>query len=229
MLFLIILTGCSSAESKKAKHLARAEDYIQEEKFPEAIIEYRNAIQIDPEDAETQYKLGIAHLKIGDLPHIRQAFAALNTSLEMNPGNTDAHLKIGMLHTLAGDYKKAIEKGKIVTEKEPENVEGYLLLGNGLVRQKTFEPAITAIKKAIQLDPKRIGAYINLGDVYVAQQNMNAAEKSYKEAVKKISKMDILSCTLIKRHCIMLYGKIRWQEAQTSDVSRNTDSGSQTG
>ena len=48
------LSGCSK-EAKKAKHWNRAEKYFSENKFKEAIIEYKNVLQLDPKDATCRY------------------------------------------------------------------------------------------------------------------------------------------------------------------------------
>ena len=40
--------GCTSQEEKKAKHLDRAKQFIEEKEFKKAVIELRNVIQLDP-------------------------------------------------------------------------------------------------------------------------------------------------------------------------------------
>jgi len=51
ILFAVLLPiaiSCSgSPEAKKAKHLERGDSYFAEQKFKEAIIEYKNVIQLD--------------------------------------------------------------------------------------------------------------------------------------------------------------------------------------
>ena len=45
------LIGCSK-EAKKERHWKRGEKYFSGGKFKEAIIEYKNVLQIDPKDAQ---------------------------------------------------------------------------------------------------------------------------------------------------------------------------------
>ena len=54
----VFLVGCSrDPEAAKKKYLARGNSYLQEGKYSEAAIEYRNAIQIDSRFAEAHYQL----------------------------------------------------------------------------------------------------------------------------------------------------------------------------
>ena len=54
---LILANLCScSQEAKKDRHWKRGEKYFAENKFREAVIEYKNVVQIDPKDANLHKK-----------------------------------------------------------------------------------------------------------------------------------------------------------------------------
>ena len=57
-----LLAACQSQEAKLAEHQERAEAYLEEGKNAEAIIEYKNVLQIDPNDAAAHYGLAKAYL-----------------------------------------------------------------------------------------------------------------------------------------------------------------------
>ena len=46
------LTACGGAEQRKAKYLEKGKAYIEQENYDKAVIELRNALQIDPKLAE---------------------------------------------------------------------------------------------------------------------------------------------------------------------------------
>ena len=156
IVLLPLLMGCSSPEAKKAKHIKSGEEYLEKGKLREAIIEFKNALQINSRDARAHYKLGLAHIKIGDRANLQNAFKELSRSIEIDPNIMDAHLKIGMLYLLSREFDKSIEKAEMVLKKEPKNVEAHVLLGNSLAGQKKFDQGITEIKKALEEDPKQI-------------------------------------------------------------------------
>ena len=58
--FLFVAMISCSKEAKKERHWGRGEKYFAENKFKEAIIEYKNVLQIDPADVKARYKLGLA-------------------------------------------------------------------------------------------------------------------------------------------------------------------------
>ena len=65
--FLVSLANCTqlSAEEKKAKHQERGMAYFEEGKYQEALIEFKNVVQLDPKDAKAYHQLA------SDSPQIR--------------------------------------------------------------------------------------------------------------------------------------------------------------
>src|SRR3989304_8497399 len=64
-ILMITVTACGSPEQKRAKHMERGLKYFNDGKYNEAIIEYKNAVQISPKDSEGHYRLGLALIKSG--------------------------------------------------------------------------------------------------------------------------------------------------------------------
>jgi tetratricopeptide (TPR) repeat protein len=59
---LLVATDCPrSPEVKKARHLERGDKYAAQEQYPEAILEYRNVLRIDPANERAIRQLGLAH------------------------------------------------------------------------------------------------------------------------------------------------------------------------
>ena len=61
-----IAIGCSSDGEKKASHLEKGETYFEIGEYKSAELEFRNAIQIDPEFVDAYERLGETYLKLGD-------------------------------------------------------------------------------------------------------------------------------------------------------------------
>jgi Tfp pilus assembly protein PilF len=107
----VVLGGCSaSPEEKKAKHLQRAQAYFEKGQYQEAVLEYRNVVQVDPKNADAHYKLALAYLKVGGMPGLQGAFEGLSKTVELDPSNRDAQLKLGELYLLAREPAKAKER-----------------------------------------------------------------------------------------------------------------------
>jgi Tfp pilus assembly protein PilF len=55
VVLLLAVIGCGGAEEKKAKYLARAQDYISDGNLPKARVALRNVLKIDPKDPEAYF------------------------------------------------------------------------------------------------------------------------------------------------------------------------------
>src|SRR2546428_9880459 len=99
MVALALTAGCArSPETKKARYLARGDGYFQKEQYREAIIEYRNAMRIEPTNARAIRHLGMAHYSLGQYG---RAFAYLLTASQAAPDDLDVRLKLPSLHLAA--------------------------------------------------------------------------------------------------------------------------------
>ena len=74
-----LLAGCSRSPGQ---YLERGNKYLAEEKYNEAILEYKNALKKDPRFAEAHYQIGIANLRQGYIEEGGQSILqALLTSI----------------------------------------------------------------------------------------------------------------------------------------------------
>ena len=62
---IIFCSGCTSDEDKKIKHFNKGKAYFENKEYKSARLEFKNAIQIDPEFADAHHLLGKTNLEIG--------------------------------------------------------------------------------------------------------------------------------------------------------------------
>jgi Tfp pilus assembly protein PilF len=82
-----VFSGCSSDEEKKASHFEKGKSYFEKGEYKSAELEFRNAIQIDPEFVDAYERLGETYLKLGDP---RGAFREYSMVAKLDPDNIDA-------------------------------------------------------------------------------------------------------------------------------------------
>ncbi|MCK7506644.1 MAG: tetratricopeptide repeat protein [Desulfobacterales bacterium] len=109
-----MISGCSK-ESKIERHWKKGETYFSENKLKEAVIEYKNIIQLEPKHSKAYYKLGMAYLKMGLL---REGYASLIKTVEINPDMVEARNQLGGLYLLSKDTKKAREQAEFILAKD---------------------------------------------------------------------------------------------------------------
>ena len=182
---LLACLGCdsSSPEAKKAKHRERATSYVENGQYQEAIIEYRNVTQADPNDGDAHYRLALVHLKLGGLTNMQAAFSELTRTLELDKTNRTAQLKLGELYLLGNEPAKARKQAEVVLVSAPQDTEGLILKGRSLINEQRPAEGIAELKKAIELDPKNLRTYIELARAYVFSKNPDAGEAALKQAL----------------------------------------------
>src|SRR5262245_57968178 len=130
------------APAKKAAHMQKGEAYVAKEKYTEAVIEFSNAIKLDPKDAQVYYKLALTYLKQGEGPSLQNAFQALQKSVELDPSLTDAQLKLGELYLLGKKFDEAQEKALLVLQSDANNAPAHIVLGDVYAGKRELPQAI---------------------------------------------------------------------------------------
>jgi predicted Zn-dependent protease len=62
----LVALASACAKPSADEHMKRADDYVAQNRLPEAVVEYRNAMQADPMRGDVRLKLGEAYLKSGE-------------------------------------------------------------------------------------------------------------------------------------------------------------------
>src|ERR1700687_1803714 len=95
-----LFTACSRDPNvRKQKYFESGQRYFDKGKYREAVIEFRNATEVDPQFAAAHYQMGQAYLKLQDWIH---AYGELNRTLELEPDNSKAHVDLANLMIASG-------------------------------------------------------------------------------------------------------------------------------
>lgn len=124
---LLILSACSGAESRLQEHMQLAQGFYDQADYQKARLEYKNALQIDPNNVAAFHALGRTMEQLQD---IRSAVANYRRVIELDPRHVDARVRLGYIYMFA----KAVDEGnKLVDEGlllHPEDPELLALRGN---------------------------------------------------------------------------------------------------
>jgi tetratricopeptide (TPR) repeat protein len=183
---LITVDGCfqESAETKTARHREQALAYFDKGEYDKALIEFKNVLKLNSTDPDAHYHTGLIYLKRGTMQDLQQAFKEFSATVELDPTNQDAQLKLGQLLLLAGQPEKARSHADIVLATAPDNKDGVALRGTSLLREEKFEDAVTELKKAIALDPQNINNYLELARAYIRLKDYGFTEFTLQEGLR---------------------------------------------
>jgi tetratricopeptide (TPR) repeat protein len=124
----------------------------QDEKWTEALKDYRQAVALDPSWFEAQYNAGvIAHR----LRNYDSALASYETALALQPDFVDARYNFALALKAAGYVPDAEEELKKILAANPGEVRAHLALAN-LCAQSLHDPAQARrhYLKVLELDPQ---------------------------------------------------------------------------
>jgi len=184
ILFLAASCTQEPAETKKIRHRDRAIEYFNKGEYREALVEFKNVVQIAPNDADAHYRMALTYLKLGSPIDLEQAFKELSATVELDAGNYDAQLKLGQLLLLGKEPAQARKRAGLVLTASPDNKEGIILLGASLISEEKFQEGIAELKKAIDLDPHNINVYLDLARAYVHIKDFASAESVLQQALQ---------------------------------------------
>jgi tetratricopeptide (TPR) repeat protein len=175
----LLSIGCST-EAAKTRHFDRGQQYLAAGKLPEAIIEFRNAVDRDELWGEARYQLAEAYAAHAE-PEL--AYKQYIRAADLLPDDARVQLKAVAYLLLAGQHEDAKVRAERVLEKHPGNIDALVALGSALAGLRDLEGAITQITEAIQLDPTRSQSYMTLAQVRVAQGRADEAGDAFDKAV----------------------------------------------
>ncbi len=166
--------------TEKVAHVARADAYVAAGKLPEAIIEYRAAVQIDAAYGEARYKLGEAYAQSNNP---EAAYPEYVRAADLLPDDPKVQLTAGQYLLLATRYEDARSRARKVIERDPKNVAAHVLLGNALAGLKDYDAATQSLERAIEFDPNRGLSYATLGAIQSVRGRTPEAEAAYARAI----------------------------------------------
>ena len=186
-IFVFLLFGCSlSPDKRKARYLRSGEAYLEKGKYSEASIEFRNAIQIDPQFAEAHYQLAKAELAVHDWSG---AYRELNRVLEIDPARKEARLDRGRLELASGardpaSFSQAEDDANLLLKQDSKSAGAHEILGASYVAQKKYPAALQEFATLSQLEPGKGQPYENMALVEMALGRPADAEQSLTKAIQ---------------------------------------------
>ena len=181
-LTLFLLAACQSDSEKITQHLARGQEYFDGQKWPEAIIEYKNVLQIDPNQAEAHWKLSQAYLK-SDKP--REGFWELRETVRLDPKNRDAKLQFAQISIYAGELEEALTRANEAIADDDTKADAYMVAAQAHEALKHPDEAKAAYARAVELAPDLTGPRILYASFLRRNNDRQGAEAQYIEATKR--------------------------------------------
>ena len=123
--------------TKKDKHLATAQKYLERGRLEKALTEFQNAVKEDAKDTRTWLRMAEVHVRLGQ-----------------NDKATEVYQKTVDLYVEQGFFQRAVAVYKNIIKLAPESVEARTKLADVYRQLGLFSDAIQHLEQAVLLHQK---------------------------------------------------------------------------
>jgi len=214
LLIFTLLLACTSKEKRLEEFISNGQKLMQKGEYKKAILEFKNALQLDPKNPKALFFLGKAYLAIKEF---RKAYSKFLRVIEIDPNYDDARVEIASILVFARQPDEAIKHLKKI--KDPKKYEPrisiikarafiikeeYKKAADILLKVKNadknkqiqmllclcykklgdFNKMIECVKRWREIDKKDPGSYIFLAQYWLQKGEKEKALKELDEMVK---------------------------------------------
>ena len=150
-------------------------------RIEEAITQYGQALQINPDFGEAQYNLALALAQVG---RVEEAIGYFEQAMRPGPGSAEANYNLGLALVRAGRAPEAIRYFQETVRLTPEDAEAQNNLAVALIQQGRIQEAIGHWEQALRITPDDAEVHYNLGNALLALGKAPEAAEHYEQALR---------------------------------------------
>ncbi|OUL19911.1 serine/threonine protein kinase [Nostoc sp. T09] len=169
-----------SVNDPKLLYLQGVEKY-EAGKYKEAVKDFTQVIEINPQNALAYNRRGDAFYRLGDY---QKAQSDSSKAIQLNPQDANAYYDRGFSDYELGKYKEAIADYTKAIQLNGKNPYNYYGRGLARAKLKDYKGAMTDFSKAIAFKPKYSEAYLQRGILYRRLRNKQAAIQNFDTAIE---------------------------------------------
>ncbi|MGK7949640.1 MAG: tetratricopeptide repeat protein [Xenococcaceae cyanobacterium] len=166
----------------------KKENLDQEKNYQQAIENFNQAIQLNPQYAEAYYSRGEVYLDQGNY---QQAIENLDQVIHLNPQHDYAYFNRGIAYYKIQNDQKAIADFTQVIKIKPDSADAYVQLGIVYHKQKNFNAALSNYKQGLLAKEAR-----DFGNIILANRNIGLIKYeigSIDEAIQKWQEVMVMA------------------------------------
>jgi tetratricopeptide (TPR) repeat protein len=181
-LALVVCAGCRSAQEKEVEFLKRGRAQVAKKDYSRALLEFHNASNVMPRDAEPYYQTGLLYLETGGMA---EALAAFRKATETDPKHAAAQTKLAELMTLSRDkaaMNQALAKLRNMLNASPDDPEISDYIAVAEMRGGSPEAALSRLDNILKTHPAHLQTAFALVQLKLNQKDVAGATQVLEEA-----------------------------------------------
>jgi tetratricopeptide (TPR) repeat protein len=162
--------------------LLKAKFLETEGKYPEALVEVRNALEVSPNLLAAHYMNGELYQRTGEWARAQQSYEHV---LELNPRAGIAQAQLAKLELKQGRVDLSLEYAERAVRNAPADVAARVTLVRILVQQGNVRRAESELAVLARQFPDAAQVHTLRGNVLMLRRDFVPARRSYEEALRK--------------------------------------------
>ena len=162
------------------EHLRKAVEFAKAGKHSEAVLFYRRALQLEPDNEDIRRALAGSYLHLDELP---KAITEYKEYLRRKPEDRRAQLFLAGLYLRSGNVYEAKGITDDILRVSPEDVTALILRAECHRRENRSELETADLEQVIRLAPGWAPAYMALADLQMLDRDPVKAEQLLRQAV----------------------------------------------
>jgi tetratricopeptide (TPR) repeat protein len=169
----------------KSPHNPRAHNNLgvalfRQRRLDEAIVEYRKALDFQPDYAKAYNNLGAA---LFEQRRFAEAIGPCRRAVALAPQFAEPHYNLGNALGETGQIDDAIAQYEVSLQINSYNAKAHNNLANALANSGRLDEAVGHYRRALEIDPQMVEAHFNLGNACYRQGNLSTAVQQWYEAI----------------------------------------------
>ena len=159
-------------------HELSAEIFETQNRYAEAIPEYRKAIELNPNAPDLHFRLGRAILlQSHDVRALDEAATEFQSELKLSPEDSACEFQLGQIASVKNNYAEAKTHFERALALSPNFIQAQISLAKVYLQEKNYGDAIRLLTQATQAQPANESAHYSLLTAYRNAGQMDNAKE----------------------------------------------------
>lgn len=190
------LSGCFNIPPPGESHYNKGVDLYDQEKYADAIEEYKLELRHNPDNQFARYNLAVAHHGLGHDDTAEKLYREILKTTE----DTSSRINLATIYFSRSQEEEAFKELKLAARNNPDSPKPLSVLGEFQERKGIREEARQNYLAALRIDDQHAFTHFRLGRLYLAEGKTDSAIASINTAIGLNSEVPIFYETQSKAY-----------------------------
>lgn len=178
-LTLVLLAGCGSYTPIDS-HYNKGVEFYDQKRLPEAIQEYKLAVDDDPKNYRAHFNLAVCYHDDGK---IEEALREYERVLELHPQNARAMVNVASIRGSEGKESEALALLEKAVQVDPDSGFPRSSLGAYYERKGDLDRALAEYRASVKIEPGHVTGHYRIGLLLAKREDFRGAGAAFDAAL----------------------------------------------